>query len=67
MNFSEMLQNLGGDKDFNILLTRRMLFLLEGTWLYGEERFKSYRTDLLNKYIRREIQKSKYPDFSSMI
>ncbi|MBP1141085.1 putative nucleotidyltransferase [Pseudomonas sp. PvP009] len=52
VNFSEMLQNLGGDKDFNVLLTRRMLFLLEGKWLYGEERFKAYRTDLLNKYIK---------------
>ncbi|KPA92325.1 nucleotidyltransferase family protein [Pseudomonas asplenii] len=52
VNFSEMLQNLGGDKDLNVLLTRRMLFLLEGKWLYGEERFKSYRTDLLNKYIK---------------
>lgn len=52
VNFSEMLQNLGGDKDLNVLLTRRMLFLLEGKWLYGEERFKAYRTDLLNKYIK---------------
>lgn len=52
VNFSEMLQNLGGDKDLNILLTRRMLFLLEGRWLYGEERYKAYRTDLLNKYIK---------------
>jgi len=52
VSFAEMLQNLGGDKDFNSLLTRRMLFLLEGTWLYGEGRFKSYRTDLLNKYIK---------------
>lgn len=52
VNFNEMLQNLGGDKDFNILLTRRMLFLLEGKWLYGEERFRAYRTDLLNKYIK---------------
>ncbi|MFJ2408758.1 nucleotidyltransferase domain-containing protein [Pseudomonas sp. NPDC087814] len=52
VNFNEMLQNIGGDKDFNILLTRRMLFLLEGKWLYGEERFKAYRTDLLNKYIK---------------
>lgn len=52
VNFSEMLQNLGGDKDLNVLLTRRMLFLLEGKWLYGEERFKEYRTDLLNKYIK---------------
>lgn len=52
VKFDEMLKNLGGDKDFNMLLTRRMLFLLEGKWLYGEERFKSYRKDLLNRYIK---------------
>lgn len=52
VKFNEMLTNLGGDKDFNILLTRRMLFLLEGKWLYGEERFKSYRKDLLTRYIK---------------
>ncbi|WP_205894409.1 nucleotidyltransferase domain-containing protein [Pseudomonas edaphica] len=52
VSFNEMLQNLGGDKDFNDLLTRRMLFLLEGKWLYGESRFKAYRTELLNKYVK---------------
>jgi len=52
IKFNEMLQNLGGNKDSNLLLTRRMLFLLEGKWLYGEERFKEYRTDLLNRYIK---------------
>lgn len=52
IKFNEMLQNLGGDKDSNLLLTRRMLFLLEGKWLYGEDRFNEYRTDLLNRYIK---------------
>lgn len=52
VNFNEMLNNIGGDKDSNIRLTHRMLFLLEGTWLYSEERFKSYRSDLLSKYIK---------------
>lgn len=52
VKFNDMLKNLGGDKDFNVLLTRRMLFLLEGKWLYGEERFKSYRKDLLTRYIK---------------
>jgi len=53
VNFnSEMLVNIGGDNDSNKTLTRRMLFLLEGTWLYGEERFKSYRADLLATYVK---------------
>ena len=52
VKFSEMLKNLGGENDLNNLLTRRMLFLLEGTWLYGESRFKSYRAELITKYIK---------------
>lgn len=52
INFAGMLQNLGGNQDFNDLLTRRMLFLLEGKWLYGEGRFNSYRAELLNRYIK---------------
>lgn len=52
VKFSEMLKNLGGKNDLNDLLTRRMLFLLEGTWLYGESHFKSYRAELITKYIK---------------
>lgn len=52
VNFNEMLVNIGGNNDSNITLTRRMLFLLEGTWLYGEGRFNSYRADLLAAYIK---------------
>lgn len=52
VRFSDMQINIGGDNDTNANLTRRMLFLLEGTWLYGEERFNTYRTDLLSKYIK---------------
>lgn len=39
ISFSDMLENIGGQHDTNQSLTRRMLFLLEGTWLFGEERF----------------------------
>jgi len=52
IRFDEMLKNIGGEGDSNQSLTRRMLFLLEGTWLYGENRFAKYRCDLLEKYIK---------------
>lgn len=52
VSFNEMLVNIGGDNDSNKTLTRRMLFLLEGTWLYSEERFNRYRAELLAKYIK---------------
>ncbi|NWO07488.1 MAG: hypothetical protein HLX50_17890 [Alteromonadaceae bacterium] len=47
-----ILSNIGGKDDTNEDITRRLLFLLEGTWLYGEERFHQYRRDLLARYIK---------------
>jgi hypothetical protein len=50
-----MERNIGGDNDTNAKLTRRVLFLLEGDWLYGEERFKKYRSQIIRRYIRETI------------
>ena len=52
VRFHTMLTNIGGDNDSNQNFTRRMLFLLEGTWLYSEERFDKYRAELLAKYLK---------------
>ncbi|MFJ5257694.1 nucleotidyltransferase domain-containing protein [Pseudomonas sp. NPDC088414] len=52
VKFSDLLQNIGGEKDKNQSLTRRILFLLEGTWLYGEDRALYYREELLKRYIK---------------
>jgi predicted nucleotidyltransferase len=49
-----LLNNIGGNKDSNSNLTRRMLFLLEGKWLFNEERFKHYRTKLITKYTKKD-------------
>lgn len=54
LDFKSILNNIGGDKDTNIALTRRMLFLLEGTWLYGKSRFYDYQEELLDRYIKKE-------------
>ena len=52
IRFADTLSNIGGKDDTNADITRRLLFLLEGTWLYGKERFRSYRQDLLGRYIK---------------
>lgn len=46
-----MLHNIGGDNDSNQKVTRRMLFLLEGEWLFNEEGLKSVRRQILERYI----------------
>jgi len=46
-----MLQNIGGESDSNQKITRRMLFLLEGEWLYNEEGLRAARRDILERYI----------------
>lgn len=51
IHFDDIVSNIGGEEDTNKLTTRRLLFLLEGTWLFGRERFQQYRRELLNRYI----------------
>ncbi|WP_341582316.1 nucleotidyltransferase domain-containing protein [Marinobacter metalliresistant] len=52
VRFADILSKIGGTEDTNYHITRRLLFLLEGTWLYGEGRFQQYRRELLNCYIK---------------
>ncbi len=59
----EMLQNIGGSQDENANLTRRMLFLLEGTCLYGEELYGRCRTELISKYIKDNSPENQIPRF----
>jgi hypothetical protein len=47
----EMLRNIGGDKDTNQKITRRILFLLEGDWLGNQSGLESIRREVLEKYI----------------
>ncbi|TBV12044.1 hypothetical protein DNK08_01490 [Stutzerimonas kirkiae] len=63
VRFSEMQNNIGGNDDSNESLTRRLLFLLEGTWVYGEERFADYRRQLLEKYIKPDAPGEQMPRF----
>ncbi|HAT1639011.1 TPA: hypothetical protein I8Y18_000085 [Raoultella ornithinolytica] len=52
VSFESLLKNIGGDEDTNKLLTRRMLFLLEGVSVYNNSLFESYRKTLINKYLK---------------
>lgn len=48
---STFLQNIGGDEDTNPTLTRRMLILLEGEWLFNEDAFVSLRREIIERYV----------------
>ncbi|WP_421589007.1 nucleotidyltransferase domain-containing protein [Rahnella aceris] len=52
VSFGSLLENIGGTEDTNKLLTRRMLFLLEGRPVYNTSLFESYRKTLINKYLK---------------
>jgi predicted nucleotidyltransferase len=59
---SGLTQTIGGMDDSNDTITRRMLLLLEGEWVYGEAGFEGARTRLLNQYLAEAIR----PDQISM-
>jgi hypothetical protein len=46
-----MLVNIGGDRDNNHKITRRMLILLEGEWLFNESGLNDVRRHVLERYI----------------
>ena len=46
-----LLHNIGGNKESNEHLTRRILFLLEGEWLFNEDGLKNIRRKILERYI----------------
>ena len=52
---NEMLENIGGDDDTNRTMTRRILFLLEGEWLYNGSGLRDFRHEILERYIREDM------------
>lgn len=50
-----IVQNIGGANDSNDDITRRMLLLLEGDWLFNEKGFRGFRREILRKYLRADI------------
>ena len=48
---------IGGQKDTNKYITRRMLLLLEGEWIFNENKFASTRQQLLEEYVSNSLRK----------
>jgi predicted nucleotidyltransferase len=51
-----LVKDIGGGKDSNAKITRRILFLLEGTWLTSQETFLKYRNAVLIRYVSEFIE-----------
>lgn len=55
----DLLSNIGGVSDPNDKMTRRILFLLEGEWLSGKDKFSKYRNDVIVRYTPDHIRDEK--------
>jgi len=55
----KMLDTIGGNNDTNMYITRRMLFLLEGEWIYNERGFVDLRSKLIGRYVAEDLEKKK--------
>ncbi len=53
---SALTQTIGGQGDSNVSITRRMLLLLEGEWIFGEQTFVDARNRLLAQYVPESIR-----------
>ena len=60
---SKLIGNIGGKNDSNENMTRRMLLLLEGTYLYNNDKFIEIRKNLIDKYIKVEQNPKQIPRF----
>jgi hypothetical protein len=54
-SIENMLSNVGGPNDDNKKITRRMLLLLEGTYLANESLFESVRQQIIEMYLGERI------------
>lgn len=57
---TDITTNIGGNHDTNQLLTRRILFLLEGQSLFNNNQFNNYKALLISKYL--DATKGQYLD-----
>ena len=55
VNRGNILENIGGENDDNQNITRRVLFLLEGEWLFNEKGLQDFRREILERYIREDM------------
>lgn len=55
----KLLNPIGGDDDTNKTLTRRMLFLLEGEWIFNQAAFEDLRVRLISQYVADNLENDK--------
>ncbi len=63
LTVSTLRDNIGGSDDNNETITRRMLFLLEGDWLFNEAGFRKARSEIINAYLRETTGKGHLSKF----
>ncbi|GGC48937.1 hypothetical protein [Chelatococcus reniformis] len=56
---ADLVKVIGGSKDTNELITRRMLFLLEGEWIVNEVEFRCIRERLIDRYVEEDLDEHK--------
>jgi hypothetical protein len=54
-----LLRPIGGNDDSNKTLTRRMLFLLEGEWIFNQGAFEDLRGKLIAQYVTDDLETNK--------
>lgn len=59
LEITDLLNTIGGEKDTNEFITRRMLFLLEGEWTFNQALFGQTRTRLIERYVAGDLGKHK--------
>ena len=59
LKINNLLKTIGGDKDTNEFITRRMLFLLEGEWTFNQQLFEGTRTRLIERYVADDLDDHK--------
>ena len=55
----KQIEEIGGQPDNNVTITRRMLLLLEGEWIFNKGEFKKLRRQILERYLHDRPGKDK--------
>lgn len=57
LSVSSLCGIIGGQADDNVQITRRILLLLEGDWLFNESGLRAVRQKLLSHYVPRDLRR----------
>ena len=57
LSINTLQRRIGGMEDNNVRITRRMLLLLEGEWIFNRKEFEEIRLRLLNQYVPNALRR----------